>query len=132
LLREVEGGLPFSEKACFLPFYAVDSQDYTWSGGSILMQKYYTVIDMSQPEGGKVTMGFAKQDASFDPFPHNHPDDGGNKEAARSVGKIVGISIGSIIVIAGIGYVVFKKRNTNPAEQREKLFAKVNEDTEAS
>jgi hypothetical protein len=67
MLRE-DTSLVLVQKACFLPFYNnKNTMNNTWVLGSIVMDNYYTVFDLT-PADGSVSVGVAKKNPKFDPF----------------------------------------------------------------
>jgi hypothetical protein len=66
MLRE-DTTLGIYDKVCFLPFYNnKDTMNNTWVLGSIVMDNYYTVFDLT-PADGSVSIGVAKKNTNFDP-----------------------------------------------------------------
>jgi hypothetical protein len=64
MLRDVTR-MMFAEGSCFLPFYNnKDTMNDTWVLGSIVLNNYYTVFDLT-PEDGSLSIGVAKKNPTF-------------------------------------------------------------------
>lgn len=65
MLRDVNNVIPTSNKACFLPFYTNrKTQPNTWVVGSLVMNNYYTVYDLT-PSDGSLSFGIAPKNPKF-------------------------------------------------------------------
>ena len=94
MLRDVTG-LPMVDKACFLPFYSnAGTNPNTWVVGSIVLDSYYTVYDLT----GDLSVGIAPKSPNFDP----DIDTGGGGFSPENIRKHGGLRA-TIIMFVGIG-----------------------------
>ena len=108
MLRDVTG-LPTVNKACFLPFYSNAMTSLkTWVVGSIVLDDFYTVYDLSSSTGD-LSVGIAPKSPNFDP----DSDDGGGGFTPENIKKHAGL-IATILIFLGIGCLtcgfIYKKR----------------------
>ena len=107
-------------KSCFLPFYNNKLElNGIWRLGSIVMNKYYTVFDMT-PEDGSLAVGIALKNPVFVPDTDKTPDDGGitpKPEEPQNHTEAIGAVVIILILVILIGACIYKKkrdRELNP------------------
>ena len=103
MLREVRDVVPYAPVACFLPFYSNRATlPNKWVLGSVAMQNYYMVYDLT-PADGSLSVGIAPKNPEFGP-------DSILPELAKDHAAVI-VSVVAIILVV-IGTVIYcrKKR----------------------
>lgn len=111
MLRDVTG-LAMVDKACFLPFYnSAKTSPNTWVVGSIVLDSFYTVYDLTS-ETGDLAVGIQQKSPNFVP----DTDDGGGggggitPEDIKRHGALIATIIVFLIIGAMICCFLYKKK----------------------
>ena len=98
MLHEVEMTGGYTGKAGFLPFFNNKVElNGVWRVGSKMMQKYYTVYDLT-PTDGSLSIGVAPKNPTFTPDT-NDGGDGGGGNIPDQVKKHGGVIAAVVIII---------------------------------
>ena len=108
------------EQICYLPVYGLKREDQQkWILGKVIMERYYSVFDLSQSENGdsvKVKMGLKNPKYQIDPVnPGGGGGDDDNKphppETSQAI-KVTVIVISIVVVIATLAllYTCIKRK----------------------
>jgi hypothetical protein len=114
MLRDDSTGGVTVDKVCYLPFYNNrNALSNTWVLGSIAMQNYYTVYDLT-PADGSVSIGVAKKNLTYDYT--NFIDDNGNLPEPHKMAdrpKVVVVVFIVVFVLACLVGLIFCKKNSD-------------------